>query len=302
MSTPQKVYTEREKKIRKRSSEDIIIENKREKVEPIRLSKGNPRSQHYRVISPSSVNIQSETQSQTMSLTTDAIIAAMMSKQVTDHWMNQLNVTIDNKIDTKLRPVNTEIQKMKAENKERDDQMWKLEAKIDEQEMGERRKNIVVEGLKESTKEGIANELNKYLELRIQPTDIAVCYRMIPRRDPQRDTRKYKTKIIFKDQSTKGDVIKAKPKLRGKDHVWINDDLTIYKSGLAYAARAAKREGNVEDTWVFDGQVFIKLIGEERPPENQLAKRHSKQIKQFKCTVQQPRRTKPIILITKFVI
>ena len=127
----------------------------------------------------------------------------------------------------------------------------------------EARLYVVVEGLKESTKEGIVNELNGYLNLDMQPTDIKSCYKMIPR-DTVRDNRNYKTKIIFNHQETKDSIFKAKNKLRNTD-VWINDDLTSFKSELAFTARNAKRAGKIENTWVFDGHVYITLRGDDRP-------------------------------------
>ena len=41
--------------------------------------------------------------------------------------------------------------------------------------------------------------------------------------------------------------------------------MTQMRSELAYLARQAKRAGKIDNTWVHEGKVFIKKIGEERP-------------------------------------
>ena len=38
-----------------------------------------------------------------------------------------------------------------------------------------------------------------------------------------------------------------------------NDDLTAARSKVAAAARARKRERTVDETWVKDGVVFVKV-------------------------------------------
>ena len=145
---------------------------------------------------------------------TQQIIAAMNSDAVTNNWIQKMNATIDKKVDDKLKPVQREIANMKEENKQTDCTIANIEAKIDDQEMTERDKNIIAEGLKESTKEGITDELNELLDLTLQTSDIAVLYRITPRSDT--DSRKYKTKIIFEAKNTKEKVMKGKAKTKGK--------------------------------------------------------------------------------------
>ena len=52
-------------------------------------------------------------------------------------------------------------------------------------------------------------------------------------------------------------VLKKRSKLKDKA-VYITDDLTPYRSGLAYQARKALKADKIADTWVYDGNIFIK--------------------------------------------
>ena len=141
-----------------------------------------------------------------------------------------------------------------------------LESKMDEPEMTEKNNNIIVEGLKEETEAGIATELNNLLDLdpRLLPSDIATAYRLNPREGIRDINKKPKIKIVFNDKVSKAEVMKSKTKLKGTS-IWINDDLTTYRSGLAYEARQAMRAGKIEKTWCHDGKVFVKKSGIERP-------------------------------------
>ena len=128
--------------------------------------------------------------------------------------------------------------------------------------MKERDNNIIIEGLDGDTKQEVAQELNELLDLdpQILASDIVKTYKLFTKSD----SKDPKTKIIFKEKITKTEVMKAKPNLRGKE-VWINDDLTVLRSGLAYKAREAMRAGKIEKTWTHDGKVFVKKRGIERP-------------------------------------
>ena len=189
---------------------------------------------------------------------TGMIIAAMMSEKVSNHWINKLNESIDKKIAEKIRPLKTDIEKIKTENVDRDNAISRIEVTLDDQEMMKRDKNVIVEGMTGETKEEVAQQLNDLLDLdpQILPSDIENTYKLKPKSD-RNNTAKSKTKIIFKEKISKTEVIKAKPNLKGKD-VWISDDLTTHRSGVAFAVRQAKRAGKIEKCWVHEGKIFSK--------------------------------------------
>ena len=249
-----KVFTERkerESKIRKRSSEDFET-RKRERAEDLTLVTG--RNSEEEIEMPGEVELEKK------------IVEALMSPTVTNHWKNILNSSIDTKITEQLKPMKTEITDIKKqvnELNERYGMLKKIELKLDEHDMRERDNNIIVEGLKEESKEGIVNELNELLELEMKITDIQTAYKLTNKTEA--DTKKNaKTKVVLRSKAVKEEIMKAKIKLIGKPQ-WINDDLTPERSGLAFEARQAARSNKIEKTWVHNGKIFIKKLGDDQP-------------------------------------
>lgn len=266
--SPARVFTdkkERENKIRKRSSEELE-ERKREKLEPQKSegSKIEPlkfvrgKGGKYQIVPQS----HSKTDDMSAEDMKTQMIAAMMSREVTDHWLKTLNITVDKKIDDKLDPIKAEIKLMKKKYTEHDSTLEDIKIKLDDQEMQDRDRNIVVEGLKEESREGVTQELNDLLGTELTADEIDTTYRLKPKIEIR--NAKPKTRIIFKHKFTKSEVVKEKTKLKGKD-IWVNDDLTQLRSRLAYEARQAVKGGLVEKTWVHDGKIFLKKFDEDRP-------------------------------------
>ena len=54
----------------------------------------------------------------------------------------------------------------------------------------------------------------------------------------------------------------AAPVPRPGERVFINDDLTRPRARLAARARKLRREGQVQDTWVYDGDIYVKKAGQ----------------------------------------
>ena len=97
--------------------------------------------------------------------------------------------------------------------------------------------------------------MNGLLGTRIYPDDIDQTYKLVKKgTDASAASR---TRVIFKEKSMKTTVVKAKTKLKGKN-IWISDDLTAYRSNMAFQARQAVREQHYEQTWVHDGKIFVK--------------------------------------------
>ena len=74
-----------------------------------------------------------------------------------------------------------------------------------------------------------------------------------------------RVRVAFNDQTVKDIVMNKKEGLKGQRDLWICDDLTQYRSNLAYLARTSKQRGNIADTWTFDNHVFIRKRAEEKP-------------------------------------
>ena len=53
--------------------------------------------------------------------------------------------------------------------------------------------------------------------------------------------------------------------MKNKINIWLSDELTKYKSEIAYAARQALREGKIHQTWVHDSKIFIQKTAKDKP-------------------------------------
>ena len=68
---------------------------------------------------------------------------------------------------------------------------------------------------------------------------------------------KNRIKIVFVDEDKRDSVISQRKKLKGKE-IWLTDDLTPYRSRIAYLARNAVKNEHAHQTWTTDGKIFIK--------------------------------------------
>ena len=61
--------------------------------------------------------------------------------------------------------------------------------------------------------------------------------------------------------------MKEKKKLKDLiwQKIWITDDLTLYRSRLAFLARTAVKKKRAAQTWTHDSKVFIKIKSDDRP-------------------------------------
>ena len=145
-----------------------------------------------------------------------------------------------------------------------------LATKVDRLEQNSRNDTLRISGLEEdesdetSTKDLALKFIRDTLEVTMHDNEIHTSYRLPrrPKKDGQVDTSSPKQMIIkFKSESEKKKVyntrIKLKDKIGMKD-IYINEDLTLARSQLAYRARAAKKSGAFHSTWTQDGEVYAK--------------------------------------------
>ena len=189
-----------------------------------------------------------------------ALIDALKDREVAE----VLTETFDKSARKIVESLETRVEQIEAKDNERDTDIADIKLRLDLMEMQNRDKNIIVTGLPSDCKkkEEVAKALNGLLGTRIYPDDIEQTYKLVKKgTDASTATR---TRVIFKDKSMKTTVEKAKMKLKGKN-IWVSDDLTAYRSNMAFQAREAVRNQTYEQTWVHDGKIFVKKTGHTRP-------------------------------------
>jgi hypothetical protein len=122
---------------------------------------------------------------------------------------------------------------------------------------------MIVTGLPERTnKAELIKILNEKLETNL--TDEDVLYTLKLGQNAGSNSKLVRTKVVFKSKEKKEEVMKRRSKLKNTD-LWLADALTSYRMTLAYSARQALKAKKIESTWVYDGKVYMKKIGKERP-------------------------------------
>ena len=158
-----------------------------------------------------------------------------------------------------------------------------LEVRIDDQEQQGRRGSMRVFGIPEDTTGELDAKVLTLINnhLKVQPQlaleDLEVVHRVgkAPESteassDASQEPTPSKPRPIlvkFASRRTKTRVMKMKKTLKDnpltKDDgsvipVYIADDLTKRRAGLAFRARQLKRSGRISDTWTFDSKVLLK--------------------------------------------
>ena len=200
-----------------------------------------------------------------------------------------LNIIVQD-LKTQLQLRDTRITKLENENEE-------LREKIDDQEQYTRRASIRVFGIPENTpgncEEKILALCNEHMHLAppILLDEIEVSHRTGKREAPAAPAatqnaqdedaspptqRPRPVLVKFVSRRSKARVMAVKKLLKninkpsGEDEtdlpedfpfpnpVYIADDLTPRRSKLAFKARGLKKQGKIEDTWVYDCRVLMK--------------------------------------------
>lgn len=155
-----------------------------------------------------------------------------------------------------------------------------MTAKIDDLEQYSRRSCLRIVGIEESANEntnelvlGLANRLN----IEVNPEDIEISHRVGPIRNvpypgqndgaaealgerrPSRNGRPREIIVKFRNSQARISLLKGRAILRKKKEktLFINEDLTKHRKSIAYECRQLKRENKIQNTWVYNGDIFI---------------------------------------------
>ena len=247
-----RVYSDKRK-----HSEEEEEERKRDRKNSTDYPDTSPEDEHDLIFFDSTPKNEEVMKSEEMKR---ALIDALKDHEVAE----VLTDTFDKSARKIVETLETRVEQIEAKDNERDTDIADIKLRLDMMEMQNRDNNIIVTGLPSDCrkKEEVAKSLNGFLGTRIYPDDITQTYKLVKKGTEA--TTATRTRVIFKDKSMKTTVVKAKTKLKGKN-VWISDDLTAYRSNMAYQAREAVRNQMYEQTWVHDGKIFVKQTGHIRP-------------------------------------
>ena len=161
-----------------------------------------------------------------------------------------------------LDETNAELQRLK--NIIRDQQTM-----IDDIEQHGRRDSLRIAGIPENPDhddtDGAILKVCEQMKVqpKIEPKDIAVSHRV--GKSGQGRTRQIIVK--FATRNIRERVFKARTELKNvnkteenkdKPNIYINEDLTKFRAGLAKEARSLNKAGKIADSWTIYGKIFVK--------------------------------------------
>ena len=169
-----------------------------------------------------------------------------------------------------IEKMDSRMEKVEKETHENKQEIVEMNERLDEIEQRERSANMIITvadtpGI-EASKTTVTKLLNDKLKTNIQENEINYVLKL-----GNNDTKPTKMRVVFHDKDRKKDVMKKKKNLKGKK-IWLSDDLTPYRSNLAFLARKACKDKKIHDTWVTDSKIFIQTNAKDTPKKIRTAK------------------------------
>lgn len=168
-----------------------------------------------------------------------------------------------------------EVKQLRLQNSEKDRQIAQLEQRVDELEQYSRINDVIIAGIKirprsyaravnpdselsELDTQSVEQQVASFFEskgIELDLEDIEACHPL-----PTRNLRPPAVILRFTNRKKKISLLKQGRKLKGTD-VYINEHLTKRNADIARKARQLKKQRKIQQTWVSNCKIFIKLNG-----------------------------------------
>lgn len=169
-----------------------------------------------------------------------------------------------------------EVKQLRLRNAEKDQRIEDLERRVDELEQYSRVNDVVITGIKirprsyacavaadngelsDQEIQSVEQQVASYLQSRGIETDleyIEACHPL-----PTKNGRPPAVIMRFTNRKKKIALLKQGRKLKGTN-VFINEHLTKKNADIARIARQLRKQGKIQQTWVTNCKIFIKLNG-----------------------------------------
>jgi len=196
-----------------------------------------------------------------------------------------ISAAVAQQLKSEFSALREEVASLQKQLVQRDEVIRKLEEKVEDLEQYQRRNNIRISGVPEEASEdtdGLVLKIAEAIGCDLESWQIDRSHR-VGRKDGQVPRP---ILVKFTSYKQKNSIVRSRKNLKNKtgpsilpklnwlltrggngqgdvagrgNKIFINDDLTAVRSKVAAAARARKRERTVDETWVKDGVVFVKV-------------------------------------------
>ena len=252
----------KQEKTRKRS-EEAVLENKKNR--PSISGKINNSSSSESEESPETMGEQI-TSTNFDKVFINAFARALENTQITKKLTQTFAAECKAINDETTKRIEQTVNLVDVKTQINDARITAIEIELDAVEQDRRSHNLIIKGLTktDNAKVSISSELKRRLDIKIKPEDIKYA---IPIDQPQAEKptdNKTSYKINFYEQKMRDLVYGNRMMLKGTK-VFINEDLTIRKSKLAFEARQYVKTKPGANTWTQDGKIFLKLTPSSKP-------------------------------------
>ena len=187
-------------------------------------------------------------------------IAKAVKDIMLDDLRKELKAELHMVVHNATAPLINEIEKLKFDNnnlRQAMNETLSLSEKVDDLEQHSRKSCIRVSGVPQRIDEDttqIVCDIARKLNVDIQPQDISACHRL--------PTPKGHKQIIarFTHTNKRSAFLKATKNIDSTNDlhgVSISQDLTKMRGKVAFLARQAKRNGQIKQTSVWDGKIYV---------------------------------------------
>ena len=129
-----------------------------------------------------------------------------------------------------------------------------LKRKVDEYEQRDRDCHMIISGkfTQEITIEGIKDLLNDKVDAHLSNEDLRYVLQLGKEANAEKVRR---VRAVFTSETVRNDTMSQRARLKEKG-IWLSDDLTQLRSGLACQVRQAVKSKKIAQTWVTDSKIF----------------------------------------------
>ena len=205
-----------------------------------------------------------------------SIIEALQHKTTVEIMSKHIVAPIVMQFEETILDLRSELKARDSKIKRIENDLTNVKAKLaeveDKLEYTRKENNILIDGIEEETNEDIhfvaTNFIKSKLGIDIKSYELTEAYR-VGRRNPEKPRR---ILTRFSSLGVKNAVYRQRLNLRNSDDpltkkVFINEDLTKAKQEILYEARQLKKAKKIANAWTRDGQVYIKVDGQDGPTE-----------------------------------
>ena len=156
---------------------------------------------------------------------------------------------------------------LQSQLQEKDTHIKLMMEKIDQLEQGTKANNIKIAGISEEEGEDIRSKVVDLVRDQLKFPTI----KMEDIKDVGRMGKKYETKtrdvfVKFCSSTFRDTIYKKRKLLMSRDHpIYINEDLTQYRSQLFFEARKLRKRGKLFGVWTQNGNVMAKVNEDDVP-------------------------------------